>query len=282
MAARTLNLVKRAGTTGALNLDNRIIGAELLALVLGESSSLSTLTSLSTANCSLGAAGIQSLLGAMWTWTPPEFPDDPTSVGTGVCLCPGLTELNLSQNNLTDSGDNITDGSRALCEVIANYPSLRTLNLSGNNLTTGPLVDETRPWHGRGRDYAAVVALSAALEQSTSVQSLNISDCLLDPEGAKILAPGLLAASRTLTALDVSKNFMRESTELVAHALAGKQRPLESLNWSKNQVDPELGKKMVTILKDNKQLHELVFGGDGKVGGGFPSRYLGDMRQFHL
>ena len=48
-----------------------------------------------------------------------------------------------------------------------------------------------------------------------------------------------------------------------------------------NDIDG-LGKRLVTILKDNKNLHVLVFGGDGKVGGGLPSKYIGDMAHFHL
>ncbi|XP_050950427.1 NACHT, LRR and PYD domains-containing protein 3 [Labeo rohita] len=175
-----------------------------------------------------------------------------------------LTELNMSNNKLQDSGvsqlctglENVTckleilklskcvltkESCSALASVLSSdSSSLKQLDLSNNNLQD-----------------AGVKILSDGLKENCKLEVLSLSKCNLTEESCSALASVLSADSTSVKDLDLSKNNLQDSGVKILSDGLKENCKLEKLMLCDCKLTEESCSALATVLKSNPCLKEL-------------------------
>ena len=189
-----------------------------------------------------------------------------------------LTELDLSDNRLTDDG-RTWSGVRKLCDALWDHSSLCSLMLVDNRLEgdgalvmAGMLQANTTIEHldlqANQISNEGVDGLASAIAKSVTLKSLNLGRNHIDETGARDLAAGLLE-NTSLTSLDLSVNAIGPVGAMHMAKVLKSNQTLRELNLQANQLQEEAAVKLTDALRRSSTLMSLyldgnmLFGGDG-------------------
>ncbi len=127
---------------------------------------------------------------------------------------PGLTELDLSHNVISDRG------ARAVGKFINNHSKLVKLNLADNTIRA-----------------AGAQAIAHALTKNTTLVSLNLRMNRLGDEGGQAVCRSMLKNS-TLTELNIGSNDLTEPTAAILSQVVQQNSTLQKLDLACNKVGP--------------------------------------------
>ncbi|KAL7555366.1 hypothetical protein ACA910_020236 [Epithemia clementina (nom. ined.)] len=159
--------------------------------------------------------------------------------------CP-LQELNLTNNNLTDSGVEHIIGTMIGC----GNTRLEKLVLSHNKLTSD------------GVKYCALY-----LERSHTIRELVLSSCHVEDQGVELLCKGLsciefCGSSSRLRRLDLSWNRIHNSGAMHLAEMLENDCDLEYLNLASNAIGSAGAQAFCFALRSNLTLQELDLAGN--------------------
>jgi len=146
---------------------------------------------------------------------------------------PGLVELNLAHNLISDRG------SRAIGKFLNGHSKIVSLNLSNNQI------------HAAGAQ-----AIAHALIKNTTVENLNLRLNRLGDEGGQAISKALLR-NQTLKKLNLASNNMTEPTAALISSVISQNKDLRYLDLSSNRLGTDGGKQIQEAMQDNTTLIEL-------------------------
>ncbi len=142
---------------------------------------------------------------------------------------PGLTELDLSHNLISDRG------ARAVGKFINNHSKLITLNLADNSIRA-----------------AGAQALAHALTKNTTVEVLNLRMNRLGDEGGQAICRALLK-NKTLNDLNIASNDLTEPTAAMVSQVLQQNNTIQKLNLSCNTIGLVSRGKRFAFIKVSSQ-----------------------------
>jgi Ran GTPase-activating protein (RanGAP) involved in mRNA processing and transport len=203
------------------------------------------------------------------------------AVAAMVAVTGALTSIDLSKNNLTDYGENMT-GVKELAAALGVNSGLTALDLTFNNLMDEGVSavceaiqsnKETKlaslNFKNNGISPGGANAVAAMVAVTGGLTSLNLSDnqlCGLDAfGGGTYTAVGITAIADALrvngglTALDLSfNNLMDEGVSEVCEAIQNnKETKLASLNFESNRIGPVGANAVAAMVAVNGALTKL-------------------------
>ena len=151
-----------------------------------------------------------------------------------------ITELDLSKNYI------FCDGEKALGNIVQQLPNLLILNLSDNNTNTEcseyliPLLPKSLTYLDLSLNRMSSPN-SFNLSHLDKLEYLNLSQCSISTESAKVLGDSLISCSKNLRILDLSSNDIDdEGITLISSGLnKGRGPQLRYLNLSWNRIKEE-------------------------------------------
>ena len=151
-----------------------------------------------------------------------------------------ITELDLSKNYI------LCDDAKALGNIVQQLPNLLILNLSDNNTNTEcleyliPLLPKSLTYLDLSLNRMSSPN-SFNLSHLDKLEYLNLSQCSISTESAKVLGDSLISCSKNLRILDLSSNDIDdEGITLISSGLnKGRGPQLRYLNLSWNRIKEE-------------------------------------------
>jgi Ran GTPase-activating protein (RanGAP) involved in mRNA processing and transport len=143
----------------------------------------------------------------------------------------------------------LEQGTKAICQGLAENtrgnPNLGDINVMDSELKSGD--DPEHPIHD----------LCAAISQSPHLQTLNVVDCSLQPDGLELLLTALTESRAPLTSLKVSGNELEAAgmEHLTEYLL--QQDTLECLEIATNEIEQEGLEHLLPYLQQTTSLREL-------------------------
>ena len=171
-----------------------------------------------------------------------------------------LQILDISYNNISDNG------AIALSDCLKNKCTLQELYLSNNQITAKGAkkigeairVNDTLQKLSVSNNalYDGILAIGDSLKYNKKLLDLNISQCQVTIEGAKIIAEGI-RVNTTLQKLDISHNNIYDDGVISISECLKSNSTLQELDLSLNRITHQGAAKLAEAIHANVTLQRL-------------------------
>ena len=167
-------------------------------------------------------------------------PEGAKALAPAIRATASLTSINLSDNNLTNYGRDMT-GIKAIADALVEA-SITSVGKDGLNLKDNYFGPE-----GWGAIFAAICS-----SQVSNITSVDASGENIGPEGAKLIGQALgNSVNPSMTSIDLRDNgFGPEGAKALAPALRDSPS-MTSINLQANALGPEAVKALAPVIRDS-------------------------------